>query len=448
MKTDQVELEGESDMHLKYRLECLACGASFCDDGYRLECNSCQTSALLAVRYKATSFEVCDQDQGLFRYRKWLPVQRNFGGVGVTAVYQSPRLSEVTGLNNLWIAFNGYWPEKGALLRSGTFKELEAYCVLGRIPTSNERTLVVASAGNTGAAFARVCSYYNVPCVIIIPESAMPYMRFEVPISPCVTVVTVTGGGDYSDAITAAETIGKLQGFALEGGARNVARRAGLGSIILKSFETIGRMPDHYFQAIGSGTGAIAVHEAAKLLMPVAGSPPRMWLSQNLPFAPIESAWASGGRRWPKFNEKVAKQQIRRIAAGVLANRYPPYSIKGGLFDTLTEAGGVVVAIDNTSALHACELFEKLEGIDISPAAGVALASLLDAAKKELISSDSTVLINITGGGQQKFARDHKLTQYPINTTLGRRDIVDPKRISHLLSPAPFSRASQALRTP
>jgi cysteate synthase len=95
---------------------------------------------------------------GLYRYRSWLPVRRSLDDDGGTITYRSDQLCKLIGLKNLWIAFNGCWPEKDARLLSGTFKELKAHCVLGRIPAANQKVMVVASAGNTAAAFARICS--------------------------------------------------------------------------------------------------------------------------------------------------------------------------------------------------------------------------------------------------------------------------------------------------
>ena len=43
-----------------------------------------------------------------------------------------------------------------------------------------------------------------------------------------------------------------------EGGARNVARRDGMGTTVLEYARVTGEMPCHYLQAIGSGTGGIA----------------------------------------------------------------------------------------------------------------------------------------------------------------------------------------------
>jgi len=51
------------------------------------------------------------------------------------------------------------------------------------------------------------------------------------------------------------------------GGARNIARRDGMGTTVLSAADCIGRIPDVYFQAVGSGTGAIAAHEANERLL-------------------------------------------------------------------------------------------------------------------------------------------------------------------------------------
>jgi cysteate synthase len=64
--------------------------------------------------------------------------------------------------------------------------------------------------------------------------------------------------GDYYDAINVAHITGKPD-FVPEGGAKNVARRDGAGTVMLDATLTMKHLPDHYFQAVGSGTGGIAV---------------------------------------------------------------------------------------------------------------------------------------------------------------------------------------------
>jgi cysteate synthase len=393
-----------------YLLSCTACGATFDDDGYMLDCTSCHTPGLLVSRYHAKELRV-SEEEGIFRYRSWLPVQRNLFGPGRTITYQSKKLSALTGLKRLWIAFNGYWPELDAYCLSGTFKELEAYCVLGRLPADDDKVLVVASAGNTASAFARVCSLNSVRCLIVIPQSGLAHMRFEDPIASCVKVVTVTGTGDYMDAIRLAGHAAKMPGFFAEGGAKNVARRDGLGTVLLNAYETIGRLPEYYFQAIGSGTGAIAVHECARRVSADNAPPPRLCLSQNLPFAPIYEAWRAGVRAWPQLLEGEAKLQISQIQAPVLANRLPPYSLRGGLYDALMESQGEVLAVTNDQARSAAQLFEESEGIDIDPAAAVSFASLLTSTATGHVPADATVVLNVTGGGRLRYFAKGKCTQ-------------------------------------
>jgi cysteate synthase len=94
---------------------------------------------------------------------------------GRSVVYRSSGLARLLDLPNLWIAFNGFWPERGAMLETATFKDLEASTVVGRLPGTGY-ILTVASSGNTGAAFAWACSRRRRPCLVVIPERG--FLRF------------------------------------------------------------------------------------------------------------------------------------------------------------------------------------------------------------------------------------------------------------------------------
>jgi cysteate synthase len=271
---------------------------------------------------------------------------------------------------------------------------------------------VVASAGNTAAAFARACSENDIPCLIIVPESGMRKMLFANPIKPCIKVICLTERAGYSDAISFAERISRADGFVSEGGVKNVGRRDGMATVMLGAVESIGRLPDFYFQAIGSGAGAIAAHEASKRLLSdsmFGVKLPRLMLSQNAPFTPIYDSWKRGSRDFVDFDAAAARASTEKILATVLSNQRPPYAIAGGVFDVLGESRGDVFAVRNPEVLQAMTLFEKCEAIDIEPAAGVALASLIKAADSGRIASEAVVLLHITGGGARKRAQDKKL---------------------------------------
>ncbi|MFF7635310.1 cysteate synthase [Kitasatospora sp. NPDC008050] len=419
-----MDLAGHHPSH--YRLLCTVCGRRSPDDGLALGCPEPHEPGLLRTEYQSTAFAPDPARQGVFRYHRWLPVRRALPDTGRTAVYRSERLAASLGLAELWIAFNGYWPERGGELTTGSFKELEAATVLGRIP-EEAGTLVVTSAGNTAAAFAELCARHEVPVVIVVPASALPRLRTRTPGGPSVRVVAVEGA-DYADAIALGDALAARPGFTSEGGTRNVARRDGLATVLLAAVEAMGALPDTYVQAIGSGAGALAVHEAALRLRCRPGHEedplPRLLLAQNACYAPVHQAWRTGERPWLTGIEQEQRAAAERAFAPELTNRRPPYDVRGGLHEVLTESAGRVRTADATAARAAMEAFRELEGVDIEPAAGVALAALRDAVRAGELARGAKVLLNITGGGRARLARDHELTAH-------QPDLVVPREAAY-----------------
>ncbi|MBV8932763.1 MAG: cysteate synthase, partial [Kutzneria sp.] len=390
-----------------YVLVCSACGRRQDDDGLILHCPEDHPLALLRTDYENRVFKPFTERKGLFRYQNWLPVVGRQEDVGCTVVYRSQRLARELGLGNLWIAFNGYWPERDVTLETATFKELEAYTVLGRL-AGNRVVLTVASSGNTGAAFAWACSRRRVPCLIVVPEKSLHRFRFREPLDPCVKLVSVEDG-DYPDAMDLAATVSKMPHFQAEGGVKNVGRRDGLATVMLAAFEEMQCLPTHYFQAVGSGTGAIAVLEAARRLLEASGTAavlPRLMLCQNLPFTPIYEAWRMNRNSLSGSPERF-RDAVGRVHADELTNWTPPYEVRGGVYDSLTASAGDVLAAENAAVRIARDMFADLEGIDMEPASGVALACLRDAVAQGTVDAKSTVLLNVTGGGRLRLGKDH-----------------------------------------
>ncbi|HEY5509665.1 MAG TPA: cysteate synthase [Prolixibacteraceae bacterium] len=396
----------------KYHLKSLCCDTEFPDKNWELQCPHPHAPSLVRAIYDKSKFELNPDNFGLYVFSNWLPINKILKGSGAPVTYKSQGISKHLGLDQLYITFNGYWPEKGAFMKSGTFKECEAYSVCART-NSSEGVMVVASAGNTARAFARVCSDNKIPLLLTIPLDNIDSLWFEGQIDPCVRVIACESGGDYFDAIHLSNLAIELDGFYPEGGAKNVARRDGMGTTVLSAVSTIGKIPDYYFQAIGSGTGAIAAWEANLRFLEdgrFGANKMKLMLSQNAPFLPIKEAWDHHSPVILPMDDDIARKQAEEINARVLSNRKPPYAIKGGLFDALTDAGGSILGISNEEAQKAAELFLELEGNDLEPAAAVALASLIKAVDENLVDPKSLIMINITGGGIKKFKQEHQVT--------------------------------------
>jgi cysteate synthase len=389
-------------MKLHYELTCLATGETLSDDGLPLANPAADKPAFLRTSYRDKSFVVGPPEDGIYRFAQWLPIRKRLSGSSAPVTYRSSGLAEKLGLERLYITFTGFWPERGCRALTGTFKECEAYSVCARMPDDFGDVLVVASAGNTARAFARVCSENEIPLVVVIPERNLDSLWSVGPLSDSVRIIAAGGDSDYSDAIALAGVIASLDGFAAEGGAKNVARRDGMGTTVLSAAHEIGEIPHHYFQAVGSGTGAIAAWEANLRLIASGQFEPRrmrLHVSQNAPFAPIHNSWQARSRDLLPLDEHEAKRQIAEIQALVLANRKPPYSLIGGLFDALSDTNGTTDAVDNGAGADAAELFYRTEGVDVSPAAAIAVAGLVRAVQRGDIPRDEIVMLNVTGGG-------------------------------------------------
>ena len=394
-----------------YTLQCVATERTFEDTGWVLEDKECSEPSLVRAIYDKKELELKGEEWGFYTFCDWLPISRVLKGSAAPVTYRSEGLAKHLGLENLYITLNGYSPRHGAKMTTGSFKETEAYSVCGRINPDEKRILVVASAGNTARAFAKVCSENNIPLLLSVPADNLSAMWFEKPINPCVKLISCEKGGDYFDAIHLSDMALKSPRFYAEGGAKNVARRDGMATTVLSAATTIGRIPDYYFQAVGSGTGAIAAWEANRRLIEdgkYGNTTMKLMVSQNAPFVPMYDAWRADSRAMLPYDADKARRDVMIIDAKVLSNRKPPYGIKGGLYDALKATNGEILVATNAQARKAAKLFEELEGVDIHPAAAVATATLIKAVQDGKVEKDATIMLNITGAGEQAFKREHE----------------------------------------
>ena len=386
----------------KYRLTNVRDGREFEDKGWTLADPEGGAPSLVRAVYENKRFTPRDDLDGLYRYSGWLPVGRTLKGSCAPVTYKSKGLAKYLGLENLYITFSGWCPRIGAKFKTRSFKETEAYSVLARLPKGEKRTLVVQSAGNTARAFAQVCSDNKIPVVICVPQDSLHDLWFRRKLHKCVKLIAVPHGCDYYDAIALGEKLATDPSFLLEGGAKNIARRDGMGTTILSFAEAAGRNPDAYFQAVGSGTGAIAAWENAQRLEAdgrFGTNNMRVYVAQNEPFTLMYDSWKADSRELLPLDPVTGRRQAEIILAKVLSNRKPPYSLAGGLYDVLKQSGGDVYLADNNDIMYWMMQFRNLEGYELLPASCVAVAALSKAVAEGAVSKDEYIMLNCTGGG-------------------------------------------------
>jgi cysteate synthase len=397
----------------RLRILCTKCGAELAP--LARACPRCP-DALPRSDYAERAFVLLDRED-IFRFAAWLPAKTTVATTIGPVIARSEKLASSLGLPDVSIAFSGYCPELGARNVTGTFKDFEALPTLLYLRENGASSVVLASAGNTARAFAYAATILEFPTYIIVPESAVSSVRIPVEPSACVRLISLSGSSDYSAAIEVAEALADRHGILSEGGARNVARRDGMGTTVLEYVRTQGRLPDHYVQAIGSGTGAIAAWEAAMRLQAggaVDNPVPHLHLAQNAPFTPIHDAWTSGREIAPERDVESQLRRIGAISSPVLANRKPPFSVVGGVRNALLASGGQTYAVTNAEIAASQALFERCVGTPVGPETGAALAALAQGVARGWIGRAQSVLLHATGNQHDVLRRDVVLHAVPV----------------------------------
>ena len=404
---------------LHHKLKCLKSG-DIIDDKYTLNYTD---GALLSAQY---SKELVPKNlPGVWNYADWLPTSTTSENVAGTVTYKSEKLSQALGMTNLWITFHGYWPEKGGLCPTGTFKDMEAVPTLVRIADHGCKGIICASAGNTARAFSHYCGLSDTPLIVIVGALHADRLRLPKNHPQDSVKVVVIEDGDYWSATKVSKELAKsLEGWQLEGGAHNIARRDGIGTLIIDAAFTIGVLPKHYFQGIGGGPGPIGVHEMANRLIDSGtfeGPVPRQHVSQNIQHCPIHNAWQDG--RANLIDSDFPTREVE-VYSDLLLNKSPCYSPVGGVYDILKQSNGQTYVVEKSDAVAAKKLFEEIEGIDILTPAAVALASLQQALEVGEISSDDCTVLNISGGGTERIAEDFEIAIIEPWLTVSGKDAV------------------------
>jgi cysteate synthase len=387
---------------MKYKLRCLETG-DLIEDAYTLKYTD---NALLQAKFNGP-MEVKQLD-GVWKYLDWIPTSTSNEYVAGTTTYKAEALGKSLGMSNLWVTFHGYWPEKGGMCPTGSFKDMEAVPTIQRLHDHGCKGLICASAGNTARGFTHFCGLANMPLIVVVGKDHGHRIWTKVGHPTDSVKVVVVEDGDYYDAKTVAKAIAKkLTGWQMEGSVHNVARRDGIGSLILDAAFTIGAMPEHYFQGIGGGPGPIGVHEMAERLIESGqfeGPAPRQHLSQNIEHSPIHNAWQA--KRDHLIPEDFPPHDVE-VYSDYLMNKGPAYGQVGGVHDILKASNGQTYVVERDDAIAAKTQFESIEGIDIMTPGAVAMASLQQALASGEVNPDACTVLNISGGGVERLKQDY-----------------------------------------
>ena len=389
---------------MTYYLKCPNCGKIYKDDGIIHTCYIC-TNPLLDAVYNTPPFKR-NIIRNIFDYG-WIPVRRKVKTNIKPIVYKSIGLSDYFGIKNLYIAFSGYWPERGAFMKTCTFKDLETHVAMSRIGQIKD-TIVVPSTGNVARSFAYICCKTNNKCLIItlrdsthkmwLPEDRLD--NFE----DNIKLILLGKDFNYTEAIMLCEKLCTYQNFFYDGGWKNVARRDGAGLVYLEFFRKFQCFPDFYVQAVGSGVGVLGVYGHQKRLKQNT-FPTRIIAVQSSPLHPIYDFIKGIAKPYDVLKKEEKYTKIKE-----LTNLKPPLHYVNGLGEAIRNTSGNVYYSTYSQARKGVKIFKKCEGIDILLPAGVAVYSLYKLIEDYKIE-DKKILLHITGGGLRRLKKDYKIVK-------------------------------------
>lgn len=398
-----------------YTLECPRCHNRYFDDGVRLECDICKEHYQRGIlKYiPAKQIDIDKSESGLSRYRDFLPGKTYIDfQIPTTYTFKSSKFADRFGFKNLFFTCTGFSPHLRISARTASFKELEALCVLHRLQSfGQKKPLVLASAGNTARAFAYYAAKNRYPTIIVVPEVSRRFIwlpnteEFYKNAQEFVRLIVLKQPAKYLHAsMFAKKLLQKLNDRVLsEGGFFNVGRIAGLGCCALNFFDIIGRIPKHYVQAVGSGSGVLAAIRAYELLDQSQSREISYHLVQNAPYDPLIRAMNSSGRFQPNEHYEF----IDTVCSPMLTSGDPAFDYAGGLLES--KMSGVSMfghSVTNSDIYNMHREMQMLEKIQIALPSAAAVAGLLKAKEKGALGPNDIIQVNITGCGETNSKSD------------------------------------------
>ncbi|MFI5211175.1 MAG: threonine synthase, partial [Gemmatimonadales bacterium] len=324
----------------------------------------------------------------MWRYRPFLPLLPGEEpvslGEGGTPLLKLGRTGDAFGLQDLWLKDEATNP-------TGSFKARGLSASVTRAVAAGVSRFVIPTAGNAGVAASAYAARAGATVRVFAPSSTP---------APILNQIKVFGG----DLVTIDGHIGDCgkasRAFAAEQGAMDLSTlrepyriegKKTLGLELAEAFEW--QLPDAIIYPTGGGTGLIGRWKVFKELSDagwITCRLPRMYSVQSAGCAPIVAAFEGGHERASAWVDPWTIASGLRVP-GPLGDRL--------ILQARRESGGGAIAVTDDDLAETAARWSAVEGVDLSPEGGAALAAARIArARGWILPGDRTVAFN-TGAG-------------------------------------------------
>ncbi|PTL79249.1 threonine synthase [Vitiosangium sp. GDMCC 1.1324] len=372
-------------------LTCVRCGRTHgLDVAYT--CPACGTEGILDVGYDyervartLTRESLPSRRRDQWRYMELLPVDARQElpelQVGLTPVYEAPRLAEELGLARLVLKDDGRNP-------TCSFKDRASAVGVVKARELGREVIACASTGNAASSLAGFSAAYGLNSVIFVPHRTP---------EPKVAQLLIYGArvlrvaGSYDEAYWLCHAACERYGWYNRNCAINPYLVEGKKTVGLELAEQLGaRMPQWVVLSVGDGCTLAGAWKGLREMHRLGLLPwlPRMLGVQAAGSSPMVRAYASGGEPVPVEARTLADS----IAVGQPRNWRKA-------FQAIRESQGALLEVTDEEILEAMPRMARRTAVFGEPAAAAALAGLTRAVREGIVNRSEDAVVVVTGNG-------------------------------------------------
>ena len=331
------------------------------------------------------------RNESIWRYLPLLPV-RNPGhkntalsSVGWTPVYQTKRLGEKSGLQNLWIKDESLNP-------SASFKDRASALLVVRAQEINAEVIVTASTGNAGAALACMAAASGMRAVIFAPKSAPPAKIAQLLVFGAQVFLI---DGSYDDAAALSIEASQEFNWYSRNTGYNPFTAEGKKTAAFEIWEQILThvsmdKPLSIFVSVGDGNIISGIHKGFRDLISLG------WIKESPRIFGVQAEGSAAIADAFDANTEVIQAVNANTLADSISVNFPADGLRA--LRAATQTGGAYITVNDKDILEAIPLLGT-EAIFAEPAGAAAFAGAKAALKSGLIKKDDPILVINTGSG-------------------------------------------------
>ena len=397
---------------MKYNLKCCKCGFII-DDlaswfGHKQFCPKCgarHVETIYFSDYSGLAELLQNKPSSFWNYFDFLPLENKDNIVsfdeGAIPLEEWDFLNRYAA-DNYGVNCHVYAYRNDLNGGTGTLKDVAASMTASALKECGIKGYCVASTGNTATANARYLDKAGIKFTNFAPSAINNDTINEIQSYGQEVVISE---GDYAQAKQEATAFSEANDIPISIGNIDPLRIESKRTMAFEFIRQLGKMPDVYMQAVGGGTGPIALNkgfrEIEEHLAEMEIKLPRMLLVQQDLCDPMVQAWEKAKReRFPEnYENDFPKIENPPTSVFILSAGNP------GMYPLVArivkKSEGDFLRIKEAELTDFARIVYNEKGAYIGPAATVCFAGFYQALKENKIKDGETIVLNIGESGRR-----------------------------------------------